>query len=123
MYKKYSDLPDTIKKEQVDDVYEIKSMDDKMKIINDHRVVMINIHGDWCGPCKSVAPQISVLARQYYKKGEYVIVKENVDHGLSKEVRGVPAFHFYKNGKKVHEITGANIEEIKNVLEQLIKSQ
>ena len=128
MYKKYSELPDTKKAQTSNsntdsgDVYEVKDMNDKMRIINGHRIVMINIYGDWCGPCKSVAPQIAEIARQYYKQGEYVVVKENVDHGLSKEVRGVPAFHFYKNGKKIHEITGADINEIKSALEQLIKS-
>ena len=58
----------------------------------------------------------------FIRTTSYVVVKENVDNGFSKEVRGVPAFHFYKNGKKVYEITGADLNEIKGVLEQLIKS-
>ena len=89
---------------------------------NNPGILIFKFTADWCGPCKSVAPQIAELARIYYKQGDHVIVKENVDNGFSQEVRGVPAFHFYKNGKKIHEITGADLNEIKSALEQLIKS-
>ena len=106
--------------EPVFPVHEIADMNDKQTIIKHNPIVCIYIHGTWCGPCKTVAPQFAELCRNYNKPGFVFLCKEKVDDGLSAEVTGVPAFHFYLRGERVHITTGADIEEIEKICNVLI---
>jgi thiol-disulfide isomerase/thioredoxin len=120
MYKNYSELG--IKPEQNQDQYsvlELKSADERMQLIQSHRLVCIDIYADWCGPCKQTAPAYSVIATKYNKPGMVAVVKLNWDV-IGKEERnninGIPLFLFYLDGKLVDNIIGADLAEVENKL-------
>lgn len=123
MYKKYSELG-TVPNEGANmiAVEEIRDIEHKKRIINMNSIVLIDIYGTWCVPCKSIAPLFAKMAAKHNVPGKVMLVKENVDLGLSKQVRGVPTFHFFKHGQFVHSITGADMENIENTLNMLKNS-
>lgn len=126
-YAKYKDLGvmDTPKANSPSDpntVYLIKSLKEKENLIRDHKVCVIDIYGDWCGPCKRIAPDFAKLASTYNSPNRCILVKEDVDMGFSKEVSGVPLFQFYLNGKLDGSITGGNIPAIEKKIKELLES-
>eukprot|EP00249_Psilotum_nudum_P005131 c18609_g1_i1 orf=34-570(+) len=58
----------------------------------------------WCGPCKTVAPVPEL--RQTLKESD---------------VSSVPTFKFYRNGKAVSQIIGANVSQLKDTIADLQK--
>lgn len=90
-------------------VVEIKSAEDKKRLLNAKNVVVVDIYGTWCGPCKSVAPRYEELAQKY---PNHLFLKEDVDKKITKNIPGVPTFQIYKNKKLVHTVVGGNLAEV-----------
>jgi thioredoxin 1 len=82
------------------------------KVLEDagSKPVVIDFYADWCGPCRMMSPKIEAYSKQY--EGSAVFVKVDTD-ALGEvcdqcEVRALPTFCVFKNGKKVDQIVGAN---------------
>lgn len=124
LYAKYKDLGDKEPKFNQTGAslcQECSTIEQKMDIIKNNKVVCIDIHADWCGPCKQIEPQFNELAQKY--AGKCAFVKENVDLKLSKNIRGVPTFVFFKNGYYIDSITGADLygeEGVESKIKELI---
>ena len=103
---------------KLSDSYEIKSMNDKNVLIENIDLVVIDIWGTFCGPCKQIAPRYEELAKKYNDKGKIILAKEEVNLGLSPDIKGVPTFHFYKNGNLVDRVIGADIVSVENKIMQ-----
>ncbi len=78
------------------------------EIINQDKPVLVDFYATWCGPCQTMAP---ILKQVKDELGEKVtIIKIDVDKNqalASKfQVRGVPTFVLYKNGKQVWKQAG-----------------
>ena len=123
-YKKYSDLAET-KTDNADDIIiDIKSSEQKLKLItgegfNGHKkVAIVDVYADWCMPCKSIAPRFASLAKEYSKYG-FIFAKENSDSKISTEVRGVPTFQYFYDGKLVGSTVGADMADVKLNLDKL----
>ena len=124
-YAKYKDLGDKgpqVDKSIMDSVPLLSSQQLKQKFINSNRVCVVDVYGDWCGPCKKVAPDFAKLAQKYNRPGVCGLAKENVDHEMSPEVTGVPAFLFYKEGRSAGVITGADIGQVESKLVELLSN-
>lgn len=79
-------------------------------------LVIVDYSTTWCGPCKVIAPVYETMSE---KHDDVVFVKVMGDSSpetgelMKREgVRAVPAFHFWKTGKRVLEFTGAKAAEI-----------
>ena len=119
-YKKFAELPKSSSTTTTNVssplVFEINNNEQKNQIISNNKAVIIDIYGNFCGPCKTIAPQFAKLAETYKN---IVFSKENVELKLSPEVQGVPYFQYYLNGQLVDKTVGANVPEIQNKLNQL----
>lgn len=71
--------------------------------------VMVDFYSPTCGPCKSIAPLISKIAKEYL--GKVIIAKldtsTNPGTAMHYQIRGVPSLLFFTNGKRVDQIVGA----------------
>lgn len=84
----------------VDDI----NSDDLPKIIEDHKVVFVDCHAVWCGPCRTLGPILEELNEKYEEKG-LKVVKLDVDHNrefsMENQITGVPSVLVYSDGKRV----------------------
>ncbi|WP_431134604.1 thioredoxin [Psychroserpens mesophilus] len=89
------------------------------EIINQNKPVLIDFYADWCGPCKMMSP---ILKDVKSVLGENVsIIKINVDKNQSLaaqyQVKGVPTFLLFKNGKQIWRQSGMiQKDELINVI-------
>lgn len=71
--------------------------------------VLVDFWAPWCGPCRSVAPQLEAVARK--RAGQVLVVKVNTDEhprtAGALGIRGIPAFAVYVGGRVVQQASGA----------------
>lgn len=127
MYSSYGDLGN---KEQpnrdVMNVLELANVDHKRQIIQNNRVVVVDIYADWCGPCKQTAPDYATIATEYTRPGECAIVKYNydkLDPSDKSRIHGIPVFQFFVEGKQVDEVVGADIDAVKVKLKDILQNR
>ncbi|MBT5078729.1 MAG: thioredoxin [Candidatus Marinimicrobia bacterium] len=71
-------------------------------------VVLVDVWAPWCGPCKLLGPLIDEISNEY--DGKAKICKLNSDENNKSQelgIRGIPTMLFFKNGKLVDKIVGA----------------
>jgi thioredoxin 1 len=80
------------------------SSDDLPKIVEDNKVVFVDCHAVWCGPCRTLGPILEELNDKYEEKG-LKVVKLDVDHNrefsMENQITGVPSVLVYSEGKRV----------------------
>jgi thioredoxin len=73
------------------------------------RLMVVDFHADWCGPCKVLGPVLEQVAAEF--PGKVSIGKINVDHAKALAartgVRGIPDVRLFRDGKEVDRFVGA----------------
>ncbi|KAG2226564.1 hypothetical protein INT45_005050 [Circinella minor] len=100
---------------------EPKSLDKFKELISGDKLVVVDFHATWCGPCKLIAPKFKKFAEEYtdaiYAK---IDVDEVPDVAAEYSVRAMPTFMFFKKGEKVGEVVGANAVNVENKIKELL---
>ncbi|KAI4884983.1 hypothetical protein NFI96_020249 [Prochilodus magdalenae] len=85
-----------------------------------HKLVVVDFTATWCGPCQMIGP----IFKGFSEKPEYkevVFLKVDVDEASDVssycDIKCMPTFHFYKNGKKVDEFSGANSQKLEEKIQ------
>ncbi|CAN0199431.1 unnamed protein product [Ascophyllum nodosum] len=103
-------------------VIDVNSSDelDKITAENKDKLVVVDYSTTWCGPCKMVLPKYEALAAQYSESIFLKVIGDSSNDSsllMKREgVRSVPSFHFWKGGKKVDSLQGANEEDLEETL-------
>lgn len=79
------------------------------EIISANSAVLVDFWATWCGPCRALGPTIEEIANEY--EGRAFVGKCNVDENseLAGQFRimSIPALLFFKDGKLVDRLVGA----------------
>lgn len=78
--------------------------DELDQIIQENKVVFVDCHAVWCGPCKVLSPMLEELDEKYGDKGLKVVkidVDQNQEFSMMHKIRGVPSVIIYKDGQHV----------------------
>lgn len=71
-------------------------------------VTLVDFYAEWCGPCKTIAPVIDELSKEF--TGKAAICKLNVDQAqkttASFGVTSIPTLIVFKDGKEVKRFVG-----------------
>jgi len=79
----------------------------------------VDFFAEWCGPCQYIAPILDEMDKEF---GEIEIVKVDVDNAelrgikTEQEIKCMPTFIFFKGGKRIHKIEGADQVSIRQFI-------
>ncbi|KAL0083600.1 thioredoxin-like protein [Phycomyces blakesleeanus] len=97
------------------------SLDQYNELIKNNKLVAVDFHAVWCGPCKVIGPKFEKLSDTYtdivFAK---IDVEEVPDVASDVNIRAMPTFLFYKDGQKVGEVIGASLPKLEEQLKALI---
>src|SRR5438270_13584615 len=70
------------------------------EVLKSDTPVLVDYWAEWCGPCKSIAPILDEVAKEY--DGKLKIAKIDVDENqqvpAKRGIRGIPTLMLFKNG-------------------------
>ena len=70
------------------------------EVLKSDTAVLVDYWAEWCGPCKSIAPILDEIAKEY--EGRLKVAKLNIDENPvtppKYSVRGIPTLMLFKNG-------------------------
>ncbi|XP_061106938.1 thioredoxin-like [Conger conger] len=79
------------------------------------KLVVVDFTATWCPPCRRIGP----IFEGHSENPEFssvVFLKVDVDEASDVsgkcEIKCMPTFQFYKNGKKIDEFSGADEEQL-----------
>ena len=67
----------------------------------------------WCGPCKMISPVFEAVAEEHTSAAFLKVdVDDQPDVAAAAQVTAMPTFQFFKSGKLLDKIVGADIEKL-----------
>lgn len=86
---------------------------EKENLFNTGKPTLVDFYADWCGPCRSLAPVIEEIKKEY--KNEISVIKVNVDENpaLASEfgIMSIPTLMVIKDGKVDSKTVGGRSKE------------
>eukprot|EP01061_Rhynchopus_euleeides_P029907 TRINITY_DN4954_c0_g1_i1.p1 TRINITY_DN4954_c0_g1~~TRINITY_DN4954_c0_g1_i1.p1 ORF type:complete len:136 (+),score=52.25 TRINITY_DN4954_c0_g1_i1:44-409(+) len=101
-------------------VTEVRDEDHLAQLMKDHSKVVIDFTADWCGPCQSIKGAYEKLSEDVTDVAFLKVnVDDNPDIGQEYEALSIPHFVGLHNGKSHGTVTGARIEAVRSLAEEL----
>ncbi|KAL2918183.1 hypothetical protein HK105_202110 [Polyrhizophydium stewartii] len=82
-------------------------------------VVVVDFYATWCGPCKMISPKFHDFSNVYTTiKFIQVDVDDAPDVAENANIRAMPTFQVYKDGKMVDELVGADPSKLESMIKK-----
>ena len=76
--------------------------------INNNSLLLVDFWAEWCGPCKSMHPIFTRMAKKYKRvRFARVNVDDAQDIATKYGVQSIPTFIMFRNGEVVNRMVGA----------------
>jgi len=71
--------------------------------------VVVDFWAEWCGPCRTVAPELEALAEQYGSAIKIVKVDVDANQAVAGRygIRGIPTIGLFEGGQLTKQAVGA----------------
>ncbi|PID79937.1 MAG: thiol reductase thioredoxin [Clostridiales bacterium] len=91
------------------------------EVLQAEGLVVVDFWGDSCEPCKALFPDVEALADAYKEQLKFAKLNTTKARRLaiSQRVLGLPNISIYKDGAKLDEVTGKEVN--KQMIEDMIK--
>ena len=110
---KKKQLEDLLKQQNINNilnetpVIELTSQNFNQEIVNND-LLLVDFWAEWCGPCKSMHPIFTRMAKKYKQvRFARVNVDNAQDIAMRYGVQSIPTFIMFKNGEIVNQMVGA----------------
>ncbi len=109
-------------------VHEIQTNKEFNALIKKHKEetglpVIVDFYSESCGPCRQIAPIFRKMAEEF--KGRAVFAKVDVNRNRetsgNQQIRSMPTFQFYMNGKKRHQFSGGDPNQLRRFTSDLAR--
>merc|ERR1719387_1124791 len=100
-------------------VEEVTNEKDFKKVLSDNVAVVVDFYSQTCGPCIMMAPKFKDMAKEL---PDVKFIKVDVQRSyVGVQIRSMPTFHFYLQGKLENQFSGASEQQLKMFAQQLGK--
>eukprot|EP01048_Picozoa_sp_COSAG05_P018450 COSAG05_NODE_2700_length_2753_cov_2.522231_2_plen_385_part_00 len=109
-------------------VVEVKHHGDFKKLLKHHKdktgmPVIVDFFSHSCGPCQMIKPVYKRIAEEFKGRAFFATVDVNTNQETSQveQVRSMPTFKFYLNGKVYKQFSGADERQLRQVVQEVVR--
>lgn len=97
------------KGKQMSDAADVTTETFESEVLRASVPVVVDFWAPWCGPCRTVGPEIDKLAKRVGSKAKFVKINvdDNRDIAMKYGVMSIPTIAKFENGEVTSQVVGA----------------